>query len=191
MFISWYNIMSTKNKNITRNSKICEVHFKSEDVIKEDAFVQADGTVIYITRRRPKLKEEAVPSIFPKQKMSYFQQIQHNNSDDVMRYEQFSTECETSDTVLHSAEIISSTSHVINESLQIKDRLFIPLKETTPKFSIEDINIANNIETPTRFWFANINNSCMMWTCWTDDFSHILRRVIVKSNMEVTVNIIE
>src|SRR5580765_2060640 len=191
MFISWYNILSTKNIKIKKNSRICELHFKSEDIIKEDVFLQVDGTVIYVKRKNPKLKEEAVPSIFPLKNIPYCQQIEHkNNNDDVMSCE-FSTECETSETISHSAEEpIPSTSHGINKALQIGDRSFVPKKETT-KFSAEDINISKNIEVPTSYWFANINDSCMMWICWANNLSYILGRVIVETNMKVQVNIIE
>lgn len=190
MFILWYNIFCTKNIKITKNSKICELHFKSEDIIKEDAFPQVDGTVIYVKRKNAKLKEAAVPSIFPIQNIPYCQQIERkNNNDDVMSRE-FSIECETSDTILHSEEEpISSTSYGRNNVLQIEDRSFLPKKETT-KFSSEDINIAKNMKVPTSYWFANINDSYMMWTCWKNDLSCILRRIIVKTNMNLQVNII-
>ncbi|XP_011696617.1 PREDICTED: uncharacterized protein LOC105455194 [Wasmannia auropunctata] len=32
-----------------------------------------------------------------------------------------------------------------------------------------------------------VNSNFMMWTCWTIDLSSILRRVIVKTNMEIKV----
>ncbi|XP_067204450.1 uncharacterized protein [Linepithema humile] len=60
-------------------------------------------------------------------------------------------------------------------------------RKETIEFSIEDINIAKNIKVPTVYWFTNINNSCMMWTCWTRDLHNILRRVIIKANMKVQV----
>lgn len=113
MFISWYDIMSTKNQIIKKNSKICELHFKPEDITKKDGFVQADGTVIYVPRKIPKLKG-AVPSIFPIKKISYFEQIEHNN-DVIISYEKCPTECEISEIVSHSTkEPIPSTSHMIN-----------------------------------------------------------------------------
>lgn len=85
MFISWYNIMCAQNKKIKKNNRICELHFKSEDIIREDAFEQINGTVIYVTRKIPKLKEGAVPSIFPKKKIPFFELIEPNN-DDIIVY---------------------------------------------------------------------------------------------------------
>lgn len=75
--------MSTKNQIIKKNSKICELHFKPEDITKKDGFVQADGTVIYVPRKIPKLKG-AVPSIFPIKKISYFEQIEHKKRKKVL-----------------------------------------------------------------------------------------------------------
>ncbi|XP_011883903.1 PREDICTED: uncharacterized protein LOC105571020 [Vollenhovia emeryi] len=190
MFNSWKNILSTINIQIKKNSRVCELHFKSEDIIKEDAFLQVDGTVIYVKRKNPKLREGAVPSIFPKT-IPYCQQIEHkNNNNDVMSCE-FSTECESLETILHSAEEpISSTSHGINKALQIEHRYFMP-RERNNKFSSEDINIAKNIKVPASYWFANICDNYMMWTCWANDLSYILRRVIIKTDMKVQVNIIK
>ncbi|TGZ47804.1 Uncharacterized protein DBV15_12633, partial [Temnothorax longispinosus] len=111
MFISWYNIMCTKNVQIKKSSRICELHFKSEDIIKKDAFLQKDGTVIYVKRQKPKLKEGAIPSIFQIEKISCFQQIEHNNCQ-IMSYEKSVTHCENIETNLNSMEEpILSTSH--------------------------------------------------------------------------------
>lgn len=156
--------------------------------------MQTDDTVIYVTRKNPKLKEGAVPSIFPVKKIPYFKQIQHNDrhSDDVISHEKFSTEGETSETVLNLAkEPIAPMSQMLNETLQIKNRSFTPLTETIQKFSNENINIAKNIKVPTCYWFTNISDTFMMWTCWSNDLLYILRRVIITINMEVKVNIIK
>jgi len=51
--------------------------------------MQADGKIIYVTRKNPKLKEEAVPLIFPIKKTPYFEPIEHNNIDDVISYRSF------------------------------------------------------------------------------------------------------
>lgn len=189
MLSSWHNIMCTKNMKITKNSRICELHFKPEDIIREDKFLQTDGTVIIVKRKNPKLKDGAVPSIFSKEKVPYVHQIEYNNNA-IVPYEEFSTE-PSAETISYSVEEpIPSTSH-IDKTLQSEDISFVPLNETIPKFSAEDINIAKNIEVPTMYWFANINDNFMMWTCWANDLSYILRRIIVKTNLEVQVNMIE
>lgn len=195
MFISWSNIMCNEDIEIKKTSRICELHFKPEDIIKKDAFLQEDGSVIYVQRKNLKLKEGAIPTIFPiKKSILFYQQIEHKSNNDVMSSDEFSVECETLETV-STEESIPSTSHVINKAFQTnkplqEDVSFVSTKETT-EFSIEDINIAKNIKVPTVYWFTNINNSCMMWTCWTRDLHNILRRVIIKTNMKVQVNIIQ
>lgn len=47
MLISWTNVMSTKNVEIKKNSKICDLQFTSEDIIKEDACFQKDETITF------------------------------------------------------------------------------------------------------------------------------------------------
>jgi len=184
--------MCNKNIKIKKTSRICELHFKTEDIIKEDAFLQEDGSVIYVKRKNPKLKEEAVPSIFLTENVSYYQEIKHENNN-VMSSEELSIKYKTLETVSYLAEeSIPSTSHMKNRALQTNElsQPFVPRNETCA-FSVKDINIAKNIKVPTVYWFANIDNNCMMWTCWKNDLSNILRRVIIKTNMEVQVSIIE
>ncbi|EFN74286.1 hypothetical protein EAG_07845, partial [Camponotus floridanus] len=65
MFISWSNFMCNEDIKIKKTSRICELYFKPEDIIKEDAFLQEDGSIIYVQRKNPKLKEGAIPTIFP------------------------------------------------------------------------------------------------------------------------------
>ncbi|KAL6420437.1 hypothetical protein ACFW04_014440 [Cataglyphis niger] len=108
MFISWYvYIVYTKNIKIKKNNRICELHFKSEDIIKEDAFLQNDGTVIY-----------------------------------------------------KKIDLLCKKKKQLNFLLEIS-------------ISIKNID-------PTSYWFANINDyiSCMIWTCWANDLSYILRLFI-------------
>lgn len=49
----------------TKNSFVCEKHFDSDDIIKFDKHLQADGTIKLLLLRSPKLKEGAIPKIFP------------------------------------------------------------------------------------------------------------------------------
>jgi len=58
-------------------------------------------------------------------------------------------------------------------------------------FLLKILILLKNIKVPTVYWFANIDNNCMMWTCWKNDLSNILRRVIITTNIEVQINIIE
>lgn len=246
MFISWKNIMCTKNITLKRNSRICELHFKSNDIIKEDIFLQADGTIIHLKRKYPTLKKGAVPSIFPKKTMPCYQQMDQSifstlhtvsHSDEPMLSTSYTVSHSnnepmpsTSHTVSNSDKSMPSTSHIVSNSDEPMPSMShtvshldepIPftsntvsysdepmpstshsvlhtdseesicstsfIKETTPQFSDKDINIEKNIEVPTSHWFTNINDSYMMWTCWANDLSYIIRRVIVKTDMKVQV----
>lgn len=82
MLISWSNILSNKNIKLSKKSTICELHFKP-DVIREDAFLQDDGTVICVKRGKPKLKKKAIPSIFPPEKVPYYQQMERRNNNEL------------------------------------------------------------------------------------------------------------
>ena len=156
LFISWSNVLSHKNIKLTKKSTICELHFKADDIVREDAFPQ-DGTVIYIKRTKPKLKEEAVPSIFPPEKIPYYQHFECKNIDGM------------------SSEVSAETSHSVEERL-------------ISKFSAQNLSSGESTELPTGYWFANINENYMMWTCWTNDLSHILRRAILTPDMKLQVN---
>lgn len=46
----------------SKNSRICELHFEKDDILREDIF---HGATITVQRKIPKLKEDAVLSIFP------------------------------------------------------------------------------------------------------------------------------
>ena len=162
MFISWSNVLSNKNIKLTKKSAICELHFKAEDIIREDAFLQDDGAVIYVKRSKPKLKEGAVPSIFPPEKIPYYQQIERKNI--AVMSSEVST-CE-----------ISETPHSMEE------------KEIN-MFSAQHLSSGKSTNLPTDYWFANINDSYMMWTCWANDLTHILRHVILTPNMKLHVYI--
>lgn len=72
MFNNWSeNGIATRGINeFSKKSRICELHFKKDDILKEDTFQMVDGTTITVQRKIPKLKEDAVPSIFPSKILS-------------------------------------------------------------------------------------------------------------------------
>ncbi|KYM95096.1 hypothetical protein ALC62_14267 [Cyphomyrmex costatus] len=80
MFDTWKkNGISDKGtKEFTKDSYICELHFKNEDVIKEDVFHVISGPIVTIPNRKH-LRKNAVPCIFPppvskktEEKLSYY-----------------------------------------------------------------------------------------------------------------------
>jgi hypothetical protein len=49
---------------LKKTSRLCEFHFKEEDIVKEDKFI-IDGQVKCIPRQNWTLKKDAYPQIFP------------------------------------------------------------------------------------------------------------------------------
>ncbi|XP_026830310.1 uncharacterized protein LOC113563192 [Ooceraea biroi] len=67
MFNNWRDngIAERGINEFSKKSRICELHFEKNDILREDIFHMADGATITVQRKVPKLKEDAVPSIFP------------------------------------------------------------------------------------------------------------------------------
>ncbi|EZA48520.1 uncharacterized protein LOC113563599 [Ooceraea biroi] len=67
MFKNWCDseIAERGINEFSKKSRICELHFENMDILREDIFHMADGATITVQRKVPKLKEDAVPSIFP------------------------------------------------------------------------------------------------------------------------------
>lgn len=65
MFNNWCDSgIAARGKEFSQKCRICELHFQKDDIIREDVFHMTDGTTITMSRKKPKLKEDAVPSIF-------------------------------------------------------------------------------------------------------------------------------
>jgi hypothetical protein len=52
-------------KNNERPPVVCEKHFATEFIVRQDKVTRPDGTVLSVLRKRPKLTEKAYPTIFP------------------------------------------------------------------------------------------------------------------------------
>ncbi|GBN94534.1 hypothetical protein AVEN_186229-1, partial [Araneus ventricosus] len=62
----WLHAIPRKDFNITKNSKVCEKHFKDGEVLRNSTFYnEKTGETTSAPMKRPKLKENVVPSIFP------------------------------------------------------------------------------------------------------------------------------
>ncbi|GBM41413.1 hypothetical protein AVEN_172191-1 [Araneus ventricosus] len=62
----WLHAIRRTDFKITKNSKVCEKHFKDGEVLRNSTFYnEKTGETISAPLKRPKLKENAVPSIFP------------------------------------------------------------------------------------------------------------------------------
>jgi hypothetical protein len=52
-------------KNNKRPPVVCGKHFSTEFIVREDKVTRSDGTVLSVLRKKPKLTENAYPTIFP------------------------------------------------------------------------------------------------------------------------------
>jgi len=73
MYNNWCDngIAARGINEFSKKSRICELHFQKDNILREDIFHMADGATITVQRKVPKLKEDAVPSIFPSEIISY------------------------------------------------------------------------------------------------------------------------
>ncbi|KYN05193.1 hypothetical protein ALC62_03994 [Cyphomyrmex costatus] len=73
MFNNWCDSgLATKGvTKFSKKSRVCELHFPKDDIIREDTFYLRDGTTSFMPRKIPKLKKGAVPSILPPE-VSYY-----------------------------------------------------------------------------------------------------------------------
>lgn len=60
----WIKKIPRKNWTPGPRTTVCILHFKDEEVIKEDILPQKDGTILKIPRKRYKLVDNAIPSLF-------------------------------------------------------------------------------------------------------------------------------
>ncbi|XP_045460424.1 uncharacterized protein LOC123670894 [Harmonia axyridis] len=66
--LDWIDAIHKDNKfKITTNTVVCIKHFLDKDILKEDVLPTLDGSFIRVPRKIPKLKDDAIPSIFPNQ----------------------------------------------------------------------------------------------------------------------------
>ncbi|CAL1277369.1 unnamed protein product, partial [Larinioides sclopetarius] len=61
----WLRAIPRKYFYVTKNSKVYEKHFKDVEVLRNSTFyIKKNGETISAPMKRPKLKENSVPSIF-------------------------------------------------------------------------------------------------------------------------------
>jgi hypothetical protein len=60
-----FRVIQKSKKNKKRPPVVCEKHFSTEFIVREDKVTGPDGTVLSVLRKRPKLIENAYPTIFP------------------------------------------------------------------------------------------------------------------------------
>ncbi|XP_011157206.1 uncharacterized protein LOC105194151 isoform X1 [Solenopsis invicta] len=68
MFNAWRDSKIARRcvgKKFSQKSRICDLHFRKNDIERYETFRTTDGSMVTVLRRKPILKEDAVPSIFP------------------------------------------------------------------------------------------------------------------------------
>ncbi|CAI6346281.1 unnamed protein product [Macrosiphum euphorbiae] len=59
----WNNKIQRKDRNLSIKDVVCGLHFKEDDFLKYECKMP-DGSIKYIERIRPALRENAIPTIF-------------------------------------------------------------------------------------------------------------------------------
>ncbi|XP_018904570.2 uncharacterized protein [Bemisia tabaci] len=63
----WLSALSRDSFTPTKSSVVCMIHFHPQFVVTHDEFKSKEGSIIRVERQRPKLTDDAYPSIFPNQ----------------------------------------------------------------------------------------------------------------------------
>lgn len=61
----WLEKIPRRNWEPNSNTRICVNHFEEQFVSFEEKFIDADGNIKHYKRKRPILRKDAVPTIFP------------------------------------------------------------------------------------------------------------------------------
>jgi hypothetical protein len=59
----WNSVIQRNDKNLHSDDVVCSLHFKEEDIERYYTHI-IDGEVVQIERGNPKLRKDAVPSVF-------------------------------------------------------------------------------------------------------------------------------
>ncbi|KAH7976469.1 hypothetical protein HPB52_014429 [Rhipicephalus sanguineus] len=63
---AWIRAVPRENLTVTENSRVCELHFMDEDIIRVATHTeQATGRVLTVPLAHVRLRPDAVPSKFP------------------------------------------------------------------------------------------------------------------------------
>jgi hypothetical protein len=60
----WMRMIPRKDLNVTGNTAVCEKHFSSHFIVREDKVMRPDGSMLCVPRKKPKLTSDAYPSLF-------------------------------------------------------------------------------------------------------------------------------
>ena len=71
LFKRWKAAIPRIDAELNHKSKVCSLHFEEDDIIKERTFPGKDGQIISFKWVNWKLKEDAIPRIFPGNKILF------------------------------------------------------------------------------------------------------------------------
>ncbi|XP_036144611.1 uncharacterized protein LOC105839129 [Monomorium pharaonis] len=181
MFNNWRDseIAARGINTFSKTSRICELHFQKDDIIKEDIFYMADGTTITVQRKIPKLKEDAVPSIFPSVIMYYNvlnpinkEKLKEQNEGTRITDQLKNTvncfvsvpPCESKNHISHHEQNYTNEDNELQTWIEIKKNF-------------------KSLTLTSEYCIPVITDEMAMWTYWKEDLSSCMWRVILKKNM--------
>jgi hypothetical protein len=62
---AWLKAIPRDDFTPSSSSVVCQLHFHSTDIVRYDKHLQPDGSTKELLLNRPRLKDNAIPSIFP------------------------------------------------------------------------------------------------------------------------------
>src|SRR6218665_1910948 len=61
----WVRMIPREDLEVNDRTVVCEKHFVPEFIIRVDSATRADGSILTVPRKNPKLASDAYPSLFP------------------------------------------------------------------------------------------------------------------------------
>ncbi|XP_071642320.1 uncharacterized protein [Temnothorax longispinosus] len=159
---------------LSKKSRICELHFEKDDTLREDIFHMADIATITVQRKIPKLKEDAVSSIFPSEisycclnRINEEKPKEQQNGETSITAQLKSTvncsvsvpaECESDNPILHHEQGELQTWTEIKKNL-------------------------TSLTLTSEYCMSVITEEMVMWVYWKEDLSSCTWRAILDKNM--------
>ena len=176
-----------------------------------------DGTYFSMERKKPALKANVVPSIFPKKVLEYAHflgerkvpdNVKHSQKESGTFLQQPSTDCPLS---LHglnksSSKVDGDPNYFSKACARFETQTIsqVSAKEKCEKTKVEEkvkfIKVCeelnhdpNSVPLPrSGVWLSNVVNTpafqCIMWSLWSDDASKVKKQIVLKPDMTISVS---
>lgn len=186
MFNNWCDngIAARSINEFSKKSRICELHFQKDNILREDIFHMADGATITVQRKVSKLKEDVVPSeiisCYCLNLINEEQQKEQQNGETSITTQLKNTvncfvfvpaKCKSDNLISHYEQDCS-----VNADNKL---------QTWPEIKT---NLKSLILT-SEYWIPVITDEMAMWVYWKEDLSSYIWRVILEKNMTFRVSI--